>query len=105
VWVYDSQTNYLGAFSGTTNNGSINFSWGLQTNENSPPLMDPDFRLDYYLFSAATGKSLTGGKKAASIWTIAEAKWTVLGMVVACAPVDNNALHTADVTAWCWMAW
>jgi len=97
VLIYDSQTNYLGYFSGTTNNGSISFSWGLQTSPNSPPLMDPTFRLDYYLFSAATGKSLTGGKAAASRLKIGEAPWTPSGMMVACAPIDGNANHTAAI--------
>jgi hypothetical protein len=97
VAIYDSQTNYLGYFSGSTNNGSISFEWGLQTNENSPPLMDPTFTLDYYLFSAATGKSLTGAKPAAIKFRIGEGHWTPSQMMVACAPIDNNSAHTDQI--------
>jgi hypothetical protein len=61
------------------------------------PLMDPTFRLDYYLFNPLTGLSLTGGKPAASQWRIGEAPWTPSGMVVACAPIDNNSAHTIEV--------
>jgi hypothetical protein len=100
VWVYGSQTNYLGAFGPTnTPNGILSVTWGLQTNMNSAPLTDPTFRLDYYLFSAATGKSLTGGKSATTnAWKIAEAPWTPSGMVVACAPIDDNEAHKGQVT-------
>jgi hypothetical protein len=94
VWVYNSQTNYLGYFSNYSANGSISFTWDLQ----SANLTDPTFRLDYYLFAAATGKSLTAaGKPAASKWQIGEAPWTPSGMVVACAPVDNSQQDTANV--------
>ena len=88
-----------GIFSNYSANGSISFTWDLQTSPNSPPLDDPTFRLDYYLYNASTGKSLTAaGKPAASKWMIGEAPWTPSGMVVACAPVDGNANHTSEVT-------
>jgi len=98
IKVYDSQTNYLGYFTNTSPsaNGTISFQWDLQ----SAGLTDPTFRLNYYLFAAATGKSLTpAGKPAASKWKIGEAPWTPLNMIVACAPVDGNALHTAAITS------
>jgi hypothetical protein len=101
VAIYDSHTNYLGSLESQqpVANGNISVTWGLQTAANSPPLTDPYFRLDYYVFAAATGKNLKGGTNtAASKWIIGEAPWTPLNMLVACAPIDGNALHTAAIT-------
>jgi hypothetical protein len=95
IAIYDSHTNYLGYFTNESPsaNGSISFTWDLQ----SAGLTNPTFRLDYYLFSAATGKSLTGGKAAASRWLIGEKPWTPSEMMIACAPIDNNSAHTMEI--------
>jgi len=97
VWVYDSQSNYLGYFYGSTNNGSINFEWGLQTNADYPPLQDATFTLAYYLFNPVTHASLSGKKPAAMKFKIGEKPWTPSEMMIACAPIDNNSLHTEQI--------
>ena len=97
VAVYDSQTNYLGYFDGYSPDGLISFTWGLQTSPYSPPLNDPTFRLDYYLWDAGTEQPLTPPSPAASKWMIGEANWDPMEMVVACSPVDGNINHTTEV--------
>jgi hypothetical protein len=107
VDVYASQTNYLGYFDDYSSDGSINFVWGLQTNQNFPPLTDTSFLLDYYLWDADTGEPLNATPAGnpvpeapgavASKCMIGENSWSINSMAVACCAVDGNINHTFDV--------
>jgi hypothetical protein len=100
VAVYDSQTNYLGYFGGSTPDGNISFTWDLTTGSGSPPLTDPTFRLDYYVtppggsFTTPDGSFTT---PAASQWKIGEASWNPTGFVIAGATIDDSARDTLAV--------
>jgi hypothetical protein len=104
IAMYADDTNYLGAFSGTTANGTISFIWDL-TDGNGYPLSQETFRAEFYLTGTGAGASGPNdplpGPVPVPPATNSFAKdqiWEGKGkFVVAYSAADNNSAKTLKI--------
>jgi hypothetical protein len=101
--MYDSNTNYLGSFTGSTSDGVISFIWDL-TDGQGYTFPDDTFTGQFTI--TPTGSQMAGREQpqAGSSITLPprkwgkEANWSGLGsFVVACSAVDNDSTKFGKV--------